>query len=253
MNIRLATLTTVMLLVAPLAVAEAPAQAPMTFPSAEAASHALFVAVKSHDEAAIGRILGAPQTAAAERRDEERLEHEQFAQKYAQMHRLARERKGEMMLYIGAENWPFPVPLVSQNNTWHFDFAAGEKEIMFRRIGENELTAIEVCRALATAAQNPQAHADDELLAKLLADEPGGGAPTLFRGYHFRVLNRHGSDFTVVAYPSVYRSSGVMTFIVDKHATVYAKDLGANTTESAAAIKGYHPDKSWRKEAAPPP
>jgi Protein of unknown function (DUF2950) len=225
----------------------------MTFPSAEAASHALFVAVKGHDEAAIGQILGAPQTAAAERRDEERLEHEQFAQKYTQMHRLARERKGEMMLYIGAENWPFPVPLVSQNNTWHFDFAAGEKEIMFRRIGENELTAIEVCRALATAAQDPQAHADDELLAKLLADEPGGGAPTLFRGYHFRVLNRHGGDFTVVAYPSVYRSSGVMTFIVDKHATVYAKDLGANTTESAAAIKGYHPDKSWRKEAAPPP
>jgi Protein of unknown function (DUF2950) len=250
MSIRFATLTTVMLLVAPLAGAEAPTQ--MTFLSAEAASHALFVAVKSHDEAAIVQILGAPQTP-AERRDEERLEHEQFAQKYAQMHRLGRERKGQMMLYIGAENWPFPVPLVSQNNTWHFDFAAGEKEIMFRRIGENELTAIEVCRALATAAQNPQAHADDELLAKLLADEPGGGTPTLFRGYHFRVLNRHGGDFTVVAYPSVYRSSGVMTFIVDKHGTVYAKDLGANTTASAAAIKGYHPDKSWRKEAAPPP
>jgi hypothetical protein len=239
-----------MLLVTPLAIAEAPAQ--MTFPSAEAASHALFVAVKSHDEAAIGQILGATQTP-AERRDEERLEHEQFAQKYAQMHRLSRERKGQMVLYIGAENWPFPIPLVSQNNTWHFDFAAGEREIMFRRIGENELTAIEVCRALATAAQNPQAHEDDELLAKLLADEPGAGAPTLFRGYHFRVLNRHGNDFTVVAYPSVYRSSGVMTFIVDKHATVYAKDLGTNTTGLATAIKGYHPDKSWRKEAAPPP
>ena len=250
MSIRLATLSTVMLLVAPLAVAEAPAQ--MTFPSAEAASHALFVAVKSHDEAAIGQILGATQTA-AERRDEERLEHEQFAQKYQEMHRLARERKGQMMLYIGAENWPFPIPLVSQNNTWHFDFAAGEREIMFRRIGENELTAIEVCRALATATQNPKAHEDDELLTKLLADQPGDGAPTLFRGYHFRVLNRHGSDFTVVAYPSVYRSSGVMTFIVDNHAAVYAKDLGANTTELATAIKGYHPDKSWRKEAAPPP
>ena len=250
MSIRLATLTTILLLVAPLAVAGAPTQ--MTFPSAEAASHALFVAVKSHDEAAIGQILGATQTP-AERRDEERLEHEQFAQKYQQMHRLARERKGQMMLYIGAENWPFPIPLVSENNTWHFDFAAGEKEIMFRRIGENELTAIEVCRALATAARNPKAHEDDELLAKLLADAPGDGAPTLFRGYHFRVLNRRGSDFAVVAYPSVYRSSGVMTFIVDKHDTVYAKDLGTNTTELATAIKGYHPDKSWRKEAAPAP
>jgi hypothetical protein len=250
MNIRLATLTAVMLLVAPLARAEAPSQT--TFPSAEAASRALFMAVKNHDEAAIVQILGAPQTP-EERRDEERLEHEQFAQKYEQMHRLARERKGQMVLYIGAENWPFPIPLVSQNDTWRFDFAAGAQEIMFRRIGENELTAIEVCRSLATAAQNPTAHEDDELLGKLLADSGSDTTPTLFHGYHFRVLNRHGSDFTVVAYPSVYRSSGVMTFIAGQHATVYAKDLGANTTELAKGIKGYHPDKSWRKEAAPAP
>ena len=252
MNIRLATLTAVMLGIAPLALAEAPSQT--TFPSAEAASRALFMAVKNHDEAAIVQILGAPQTP-EERRDEERLEHEQFAQKYEQMHRLARERKGQVMLYIGAENWPFPIPLVSQNDTWRFDFAAGEQEIMFRRIGENELTAIEVCRALATAAHNPKAHADDELLDKLLADDGndahGDATPTLFHGYHFRVLNRHGRNFTVVAYPSVYRSSGVMTFVAGQHAAVYAKDLGANTTELARAIKEYHPDKSWRKEAAP--
>lgn len=248
MNIRLATLTAVMLVIAPPALAQAPSQT--TFPSAEAASRALFMAVKNHDEAAIVQILGAPQTP-EERRDEERLEHEQFARKYEQMHRLARERKGQMMLYIGAENWPFPVPLVSQNNTWRFDFAAGEQEIMFRRIGENELTAIEVCRSLATAAQNPKAHADDALLGKLLADAGSDTTPTLFHGYHFRVLNRHGSDFTVVAYPSVYRSSGVMTFIAGQHATVYAKDLGTDTTELAKEIKGYHPDKSWRKEAAP--
>jgi hypothetical protein len=254
MNIRLATLTAVMLVFAPLALAEAPGQT--TFPSAEAASRALFMAVKNHDEAAIVQILGAPQTP-EERRDEERLEHEQFAQKYEQMHRLARERKGQVMLYIGAENWPFPIPLIAQNNTWRFDFAAGEKEIMFRRIGENELTAIEVCRSLATAAQNPKAHEDDALLGKLLAgagsDTHGDTTPTLFHGYHFRVLNRHGSDFTVVAYPSVYRSSGVMTFIAGQHAAVYAKDLGTDTTELAKGIKGYHPDKSWRKEAAPAP
>jgi len=188
MNIRLATLTAVMLVIAPLALAEAPSQT--TFPSAEAASRALFMAVKNHDEAAIVQILGAPQTP-EERRDEERLEHEQFAQKYEQMHRLARERKGQVMLYIGAENWPFPIPLVSQNNTWHFDFAAGEKEIMFRRIGENELTAIEVCRSLATAAQNPKAHEDDELLGKLLADAGSDTTPTLFHGYRSLPVARH--------------------------------------------------------------
>ena len=79
------------------------------------------------------------------------------------------------------------------------------------------------------------------MLAKLLADDEGGGAPALYRGYHFRVLNRHGKDFTVVAYPSVYRSSGVMTFIANQHATVYAKDLGANTTELAQGNQGLSP------------
>jgi hypothetical protein len=248
MNIRLAALTVALVLVAQPTLAEEPSSQ-TTFPSAEAASHALFVAVKNHDEAAIGQILGTPQTP-AERRDEERLEHEQFAKKYQEMHRLARERKGQMVLYVGAENWPFPIPLVSQNNAWRFDFAAGEKEIMFRRIGENELTAIEVCRALATAAQDPKAHEDDDLLAKLLTDAQREGTSTPYRGYHFRVLNRHGGDFAVVAYPSVYRSSGVMTFVAGQHAAVYAKDLGNNTTELAKAISGFHPDKSWRAEAA---
>ncbi len=247
MNIRLTALTVIMTIVAPAALADVSSQA--TFPSAEAASHALFVAAKNHDEMAIGQILGATQTA-AERRDEERLEHEQFAKKYEEMHRLARERKGRRVLYIGAENWPFPIPLIEQNDTWRFDFATGEQEILFRRIGENELTAIEVCRALATAARDPKAHQDDDLLATLLTDAQRDGTPTLYRGYHFRVLNRGRTGFTVIAYPSVYRSSGVMTFIASQHADVYAKDLGANTPELAKAIETYHPDKSWRKEAA---
>ncbi len=246
MNIKLVPLTVITLLVALPAFARP--SSPTTFPSAEAASQALFVAVKAHDEAAIGQILGMTQKA-AERRDEERLEHEQFAQKFAEMHRLTRERKGEMVLYIGAENWPFPVPLVAHNDTWHFDFAAGKKEILFRRIGENELTAIEVCRALAAAAQDPKAHQDDELLETLLTDAQRDGTPTLYRGYHFRVLNRNGADFVVVAYPSMYRSSGVMTFIAGQHTAVYAKDLGARTTKLAKAIAGYHPDESWRPEA----
>jgi len=249
MNIRLTALAAATLLFAAPALA-APASSQTTFPSAEAASHALFVAVKDHDESAIGQILGVTQTA-AERRDEERLEHEQFAKKYEEMHRLARARKAQMVLYIGAENWPFPVPLVSQNNTWRFDLAAGEKEILFRRIGENELTAIEVCRALATAAQDPKAHQDDELLEKIRTDAQRDGTPTLYRGYLFRVLHQHGGDFAVVAYPSVYRSSGVMTFVAGQQGAVYAKDLGTNTNKLARAMPGYHPDKSWHAEAAP--
>ncbi len=132
-TMRFAALTILVLLVAPAAPAEIPSQT--TFASADAASRALYDAVKKHDEESIGQILGATQSL-AEKRDEERLEREQFAQKYAEMHRLGRERNGRMMLYVGAENWPFPIPLVSHNGAWRFDAAAGEQEILFRRIGE---------------------------------------------------------------------------------------------------------------------
>src|SRR5437016_10211652 len=50
-------------------------------------------------------------------------------------------------LYIGAENWPFPIPLVSKNGAWYFDSDSGKQEILFRRVGENEATAIESKRS----------------------------------------------------------------------------------------------------------
>jgi hypothetical protein len=248
-TIAVVMLSTFALLVAPATQAQAQASAQTTFASAEAASRALFGALQNHDEEAIGRILGETQSK-QEKRDEERLEREQFAKKYEEMHRLGRARNGRMVLYVGAENWPFPFPLISQNNTWRFDAIAGEKEILFRRIGENELTAIDICRALAKAAPHPQAHQDDDLLGTLLVDAERGGTPSLYRGYRFRVLNRGRKDFVVVAYPEAYRSSGVMTFIVGQHAVVYAKDLGTNTTELANAMTGYRSDRSWKEEPA---
>jgi hypothetical protein len=244
-TLRLTALAVLALVVAPLTRAETSSQ--LTFASPEAASRALFVAAKSHDEQALEQILGATPSP-AEKRDEERLEREQFAKKYEEMHRLAHHRNGQTVLYIGAENWPFPIPLVSQNSTWRFDAATGEKEILFRRIGENELAAIEICRSLTTAAHDTQAHQDDELLSTLLANEQHDGTPTVYRGYHFRVLNRGRGDFAVIAYPAAYRSSGVMTFIVGRRTAVYAKDLGTNTTQLANEMKGYHSDKSWKKE-----
>jgi hypothetical protein len=246
-TIALGVLSTFALLVAPATHAQASGQT--TFASAKAASRALFVALQNHDEDAIGRILGETQST-QEKRDEERLEREQFAKKYEEMHRLGRASNDRMVLYVGAENWPFPFPLVSQNNAWRFDAIAGEKEILFRRIGENELTAIEICRALAKATQNTQAHQDDDLLGTLLVDAQRSGTPTLYRGYRFRVLNRGRKDFVAIAYPETYRSSGVMTFIVGQHAVVYAKDLGTNTTELANAMTEYHSDRSWKEETA---
>jgi len=57
----------------------------------------------------------------------------------------------QVVLYIGAENWPMPIPLVSVNGQWFFDTAAGRQEVLSRRIGKDELTAIGVCRTYVTA------------------------------------------------------------------------------------------------------
>jgi hypothetical protein len=98
-----------------------------------------------------------------------RLDREMFVQKYQEMHRLGRDADGSETLYIGAENWPFPIPLVEKNGAWHFDPDTGLKEVLFRRIGENELTAIAICHELVAAERqfraNPKAEGQvDSLL-----------------------------------------------------------------------------------------
>src|SRR5712691_10638527 len=76
------------------------------------------------------------------------LDRQGFLEKYQEMHRLGRE-PGGTILYIGAENWPFPIPLTTKNGAWRFDTGAGVREIVVRRIGANEWFAMDVCHALA--------------------------------------------------------------------------------------------------------
>ncbi len=110
------------------------------FSSAAEAGQSLFQAVQSNSEAAISQILGGSTDLASSHDDgQDKADREVFVQKYQQMHRLHRERDGSVTLYIGAENWPFPIPIVEKNGAWRFDVEAGQQEIRFRRIGENEL------------------------------------------------------------------------------------------------------------------
>jgi hypothetical protein len=113
-----------------------------SFNSAEEASHALFLAIRNHDERTVTEILQEGNSpVGTDEALQDKLDREQFVQKYAEMHRLVRTANGGMVLYIGAENWPFPIPLVSRNGAWRFDSDTGVHEIRYRRIGENELTA----------------------------------------------------------------------------------------------------------------
>lgn len=125
-----------------------------TFSSASQASKALVSALKSNDESALLEILGpdAKDILSSGDPTEDKSNREEFVEKYKQMHRLVDEPDGTTTLYIGAENWPTPIPLEhNKDGVWYFDTSAGKKEILYRRIGRNELSAIQVCRGLVDA------------------------------------------------------------------------------------------------------
>ncbi len=210
------------------------------------AAQSLFQAVQGDNTKAVANILGGPmELASAGDAAQDKLDHQMFVQKYQQMHRLGREADGSMVLYIGAENWPFPVPLIQKNGAWRFDPDAGQKEVLFRRIGENELAAIDLCHQLVAAEKqlrsNPNAKTSmDSRLTSLLAAAAGGstsGQPVLIQGYYFRVAAKHPKTaFAFIAYPAEYRSSGVMTFVITDSDVVNQKDLGANTAARARTM-----------------
>src|SRR5437588_6461327 len=118
-----------------------------------------------------------------------------FVQKWPEMHRLARDADGSVTAFAGAENWPFPIPLVQSNSDWHFDSDTGLKEVLFRRIGENELTAIMTCHEFVAAGKQygakPNTELEDSspasLVAKAASGSTGGNA-VLLHGYYFKVL-----------------------------------------------------------------
>jgi Protein of unknown function (DUF2950) len=239
-----------------------------TFSSAEEASNALFQAAQNGNEQGLEAILGTgSEVTSSGDLTEDKLEREQFTEKYQQMHRLVREADGNTILYIGAENWPFPIPLVTKNGTWHFDSDSGKQEILFRTVGENESTAIQVCEefAIANTESSAKAASEDpitqfaERLAQTGAGDAGGKEPILFHGYYFRIVTqtsaaatpsvgRKTGGLTLVSYPAQYKSTGVMTFVVNKHGVVYEKDLGPGTPTLAPVLKARSGSK-WRPAA----
>jgi hypothetical protein len=215
-----------------------------TYPSAEEATGALFLAVQAGDEKAVSEILGGEKEIfSVGDKGQDELDRQQFLEKYQQMHRLAPESEG-IVLYLGAENWPFPFPLMSTNGAWAFDSQAGTREILYRRIGANESYVIDLCQTLGRA--DPQAKASPVV---------GNSLPS--HGYYFRALQANGKPAYILAYPAEYRSSGVMTFVVGPDDIVYERDLGPRTAAIAKAMTSYKRDSEWhavpRGEPAPAP
>src|SRR6267378_845423 len=230
---------------------------PKTFSSPAEASSALFQAVQNENEQAVEAILGAGKEVTSSSDDvEDKLEREQFCKKYQEMHRFVHEPDGTTVLYLGAENWPFPIPLASKNGAWYFDSKTGTQEIKFRRIGENEATAIAVCEefAMGKNARDTKAASEDPItqfaqsLSSASATDAGNNGSDPFHGYYFRIVTEDSisgasgrvkkkGGLTLVAYPVEYQSSGVKTFVVTKKGLVFEKDLGPGTMTIAPQMK----------------
>jgi hypothetical protein len=249
-----------------------------TYSSAEDAANALAQAAKAQDESALEAILGAgPEVLKASDDNATQLNRRRFSEKYDRMHRLVREPDGSTVLYVGAENWPFP--LTQKDGKWSFDTNAGLDELLYRTIGQNEMTALEICQMLADAdaAAAPgmsgmsgmtSAKDKDAMRAHMQAvtaakpsDADDDDQPLAFYGYYFQRMKapsgasksgaraRKSGDkleaVEFIAYPVGYRSSGVMTFLVTEDGVVYEKDLGPETPKSAPRVKSHKKGSGW--------
>jgi hypothetical protein len=227
--------------------------APPTYESPEDAATALLHAVESGDVQSLRKLLGAgSELVSSGDTTGDKLDRERFVQKYQEMHRLAPQSDGSTILFVGVENWPFPVPLVGSHGHWRFDPKAGATEVLLRRIGEDEMTAIDVCHSLVEAQKTPATDNAPSVppeaagvITALLAKTGSENKPIEFQGYYFRVISRTPDRFAAVAYPITYRSSGVMTFLVNQSDIVYQRDLGRASARTAGKLTATQPDSKW--------
>jgi hypothetical protein len=125
------------------------------FPTADEAANALVDAAEKYDETALLQILGADSYDIIHTGEPAR--DREVAQKFAEQARqkmnvaLQPKNARRAFLNVGDDDWPFPVPLVKGPSGWSFDSHAGRLEILYRRVGNNELDAIQICRGYVEA------------------------------------------------------------------------------------------------------
>ncbi|HYK35574.1 DUF2950 domain-containing protein [Alloacidobacterium sp.] len=203
-----------------------------TFATPGAAALALYNSAKSNDNGALHEILGSGTDDIIHTGDEvaDKNARTDFIQRYDQMHRVVIEPDQTATLYIGAENWPLPIPIVKNSGgAWYFDSEAGKKEILYRRVGRNENDAIDTLHGLVDAQHDYASEPRDgdttkHYALKFLSDEgkhnglywqssgaegpsPIGpllvsatnegytvqqGKQTPYHGYYYRILTKQG-------------------------------------------------------------
>ncbi|MEI8341063.1 MAG: DUF2950 domain-containing protein [Verrucomicrobiota bacterium] len=275
---------------------------PRIFATPEEASKALLEATQSEDRTGLRVIFGPDvQEILSGDKVQEASEIAAFSKAIAKMCNLSKVGEDKVILNVGEENWPFPIPLVKKEGQWQFDVAAGKDEILNRRIGKDELATIDVMQHYVNAQREyasvdrdgsgvlkyaqkiistpgrqdglfwePSNEAGPSPFGPLLAKATSEGydpkkksdAPQPYHGYYYKVLKAQGSaapggkynyvingnmiaGFALVAWPSIYDQSGIMTFIVNQQGKVFQKNCGPETASVAARMTEYNPDKTW--------
>jgi hypothetical protein len=238
---------------------------PQSFATPQEAAQALVDAAGQNDTAALMKLFG-PQGSdivrsgdAAEDKDA-RAEFARRAHEKMQV-QMEPSNPNRAVIIAGNDNWPLPIPLVhTKAGQWHFDIARGRVEILARRIGRNELAAIDVCRGYVEAqmeygSQDRNGNgvldyaqrivsspgkknglywegAPDNLVPKAFGDAAaaigGGKAPEPYHGYYFRVLTSQGPDAPGGAQPYIVKGDMIGGFALLAYPAKYG-DSGIKT------------------------
>jgi len=224
-----------------------PALAQRTFETPEAAAQALIEAAKADDENALIDVFGEKYRSLVATVDhvEDQEDRERFARAASEYLVLRRNGNDKVTVVVGFNAWPLPIPIVRRGAGWQFDGAAGREEMLNRRIGRNELDAIEVLRAYVGAqrlyASAPRDGTRVRAFARKVASSPGkrdglywpadaakgdeispfgplirdpekrkAGEP--YNGYYFKILTRQGTAALGGAYSYVINGRMVAGF-----------------------------------------
>lgn len=207
------------------------AMAQQTFKTPEEAATALVNAAKSGDSKSIVTVLGPDGEDIVSSGDEvaDAATRAKFIAAFDSKHTIAMEGDSKAIMVVGPDDFPLPIPLVRKDGLWRFDTAAGREEILFRRIGENELDAIQSALAYVDAqdeyAEKDRTDAGVNTYAQRIISQPGkkdglywptsqgeeasplgeliaeatkqgyrvGGGRTPFHGYYFKILTKQGA------------------------------------------------------------
>lgn len=213
-----------------------------SFGSAEQAMEAFAAAVKAHDVAMLRSMLGPEGEGILRSGDpiEDKETRERFTAAYEEAHKIEKDAD-KAWIIVGKDDWPLPIPIVKRGETWVFDTKAGKEELLNRRIGRNELSAMQAALAYVDAQQeyylrNPQKQKLFQYAQKFVSTpgkrdglyfstktdekpsplgplfearraagvkEQGAAKPTPYHGYYYRILRSQGPKAPGGAYSYV--------------------------------------------------